>query len=53
LAQEGKDESRAGEEKASLASHFTNFAVRVVSAVILVLIIVILLWWGRYPLRWV
>lgn len=46
---EEKDDIRGGEEKSSLASRFTNFAVRVVSAVILVLIIVILLWWGDIP----
>ena len=46
---EETEEARNGEEKPSMASRFTNFAVRVVSAVILVLIIVILLWWGEIP----
>jgi phosphatidate cytidylyltransferase len=49
LAQEEKSVVRDGEESPSLASRFTDFAVRVVSAVILVLIIVILLWWGDIP----
>jgi len=44
-----KETSGSGEERSSLASRFTNFAARVVSAVILVLIIVILLWWGDIP----
>jgi phosphatidate cytidylyltransferase len=49
LAEEEKDEGRGAERTSSLASKFTNFAVRVVSAVILVLIIVILLWLGDIP----
>jgi phosphatidate cytidylyltransferase len=49
LADEDRGELRDVEEKPSLASRFTNFAVRVVSAVILVLIIVILLWLGDIP----
>ena len=49
MAQEEKSVVRDGEESPSLASRFTDFAVRVVSAVILVLIIVILLWWGDIP----
>ena len=48
MAPEEKD-APVSEDKPSLASRFTNFAVRVVSAVILVLIIVILLWWGEIP----
>lgn len=46
-----EDSSMSGDDqdKKSITSRFTNFAVRVVSAVILVLIIVILLWWGEVP----
>ncbi len=43
----GENGSQGGEVKFSLASRFTGFAVRVVSAVILVLVVVILLWWGE------
>ncbi len=49
MAAEDKGETRDVEEKHSLTSRFTNFAVRVVSAVVLVLIIVILLWLGEIP----
>jgi phosphatidate cytidylyltransferase len=49
LAQEDRGEPNGSQEKTSITSRFTNFAVRVVSAVILVLIIVILLWWGEIP----
>jgi hypothetical protein len=53
LAQEDLGEPAGGQEKTSITSRFTNFAVRVVSAVVLVLIIVILLWWARSPSWWV
>ncbi len=49
MAQEDLGAGGVGQEKSSLASRFADFAVRVVSAVILVLIIVILLWWGEIP----
>jgi phosphatidate cytidylyltransferase len=49
LEQEDLSGPDSGQNKTSIASRFTNFAVRVVSAVILVLIIVILLWWGEIP----
>lgn len=47
--EEDRNEQKGSQEKASGASRFADFAVRVVSAVILVLIIVILLWWGEIP----
>ena len=49
MAPEDFSEPGGGQERASFTSRFANFAVRVVSAVILVLIIVILLWWGEIP----
>ncbi len=48
MAPEEKDAPGNG-NKPSLAARFTDFAVRVVSAIVLVLIIVILLWWGAIP----
>jgi len=49
LSEGEKEETRAEEEKRSLASRFSDFVARVVSAVVLVAVVVVLLWWGDIP----